>query len=143
MFWSKLCKSGWNWAWDLAFLVFISPIVWNMCENLHYEWVSFKELHNEQEYCWPTIFRAGVFLVEKFKFFSLFVFGENKTKNRIIGFSYLFKTPEQTSPVRSSLAVQEADYKSKAVHRLSELVTIKSFEAMRACALFKRFYYLP
>ena len=82
MFWSKLCKSGWNWAWNLAFPVFISPIVWNMCENLHYEWVSFKELHNEQEYCWPTKYRAGVFLVEKFKFFSLFVFGENKTKNK-------------------------------------------------------------
>ena len=27
-----------------------SPIVWNMCENLHYESVYFKELHNEQEY---------------------------------------------------------------------------------------------
>ena len=32
------------------FPVFISPIVWNMCENLHYESVYFKELHNEQEY---------------------------------------------------------------------------------------------
>ena len=30
--------------------VFISPIVWNMCENLHYESVYFKELHNQQEY---------------------------------------------------------------------------------------------
>ena len=26
------------------------PIVWNMCEHLHYESVYFKELHNEQEY---------------------------------------------------------------------------------------------
>ena len=32
------------------FPVFISPIVWNMCENLHYESVYFKELHKEQEY---------------------------------------------------------------------------------------------
>ena len=32
------------------FAVFISPIVWNMCEHLHYESVYFKELHNEQEY---------------------------------------------------------------------------------------------
>ena len=31
-------------------LVFISPIVWNMCENIHYESVYFKELHNQQEY---------------------------------------------------------------------------------------------
>ena len=26
------------------------PIVWNMCEHLHYESVYFKELHKEQEY---------------------------------------------------------------------------------------------
>ena len=32
------------------FPVFISPIVWNMCEHLHYESVYFKELHKEQEY---------------------------------------------------------------------------------------------
>ena len=32
------------------FPVFISPIVWNMCEHLHYESVYFKELHNKQEY---------------------------------------------------------------------------------------------
>ena len=30
--------------------VLISPIVWNMCEHLHYESVYFKELHMEQEY---------------------------------------------------------------------------------------------
>ena len=30
-----------------------------MCENLLYESVYFKELHNEQEYYWPTIYRAG------------------------------------------------------------------------------------
>ena len=63
MFWSKLCKSSWNCAWNLAFPVFISPIVWNMCENLHYESVYFKELHNEQEYFWPTIYRAGAAVV--------------------------------------------------------------------------------
>ena len=34
---------------NLAFPVFISPIVWNMCENLHCESAYFKELHNEQE----------------------------------------------------------------------------------------------
>ena len=59
MFWSKLCKSTWNCAWHLAFAVFISPIVWNICENLHYESVYFKELVNEQEYYWPTIYRGG------------------------------------------------------------------------------------
>ena len=32
------------------FPVFISPIVWNMCENLHYESV-------------PTIYRAGAAVV--------------------------------------------------------------------------------
>ena len=63
MFWSKLCKSNWNCAWNLAFPVFISPIVWNMCVNLHYESVYFKELHNEQKYNWPTIYRAGAAVV--------------------------------------------------------------------------------
>ena len=63
MFWSQLCKSNWNCAWNFAFPVFISPIVWNMCENLHYESVYFKELNNEQEYYWPTIYRAGAALV--------------------------------------------------------------------------------
>ena len=45
--------------------VFISPIVWNMCENLHYESVYFKELHNcknaiDRQY---TIYRAGAAVV--------------------------------------------------------------------------------
>ena len=35
----------------LGFLFLLSPVVWNMCENLHYESVYFKELHNDQEYC--------------------------------------------------------------------------------------------
>ena len=61
MFWSKLCKSSWNCAWNLAFPVFILPIVWNMCENLHYESVYFKELHNEQEYYWPTLFIQWIY----------------------------------------------------------------------------------
>ena len=34
-----------------------------MCENLHYESVYFKELHNEQKYYWPTIYRAGAAVV--------------------------------------------------------------------------------
>ena len=34
-----------------------------MCENLHYELVYFKELHNEQEYYWPTLYRAGAAVV--------------------------------------------------------------------------------
>ena len=38
------------------FPVFISPIVWNMCENHHYETVYFKELHNEQIYHGSTIY---------------------------------------------------------------------------------------
>ena len=36
-------------AWNRTFPVFISTIVWNMCENLRYESVYFKELHNDQE----------------------------------------------------------------------------------------------
>ena len=64
MFWSKLGKSNWNCASNLAFPVLSSPIVWpNMCENLHYESAYFKELHNEQEYYWPTIYRAAAAVV--------------------------------------------------------------------------------
>ena len=69
-FWSKLCKSNWTWAWNLAFPVFISPIVWNMYENLHYESVHIKELHNEQEYYWPTIYGAGAVVVSTITRFS-------------------------------------------------------------------------
>ena len=32
-------------------------------ENLYYESVYFKELHKEQEYYWPTIYRAGAAVV--------------------------------------------------------------------------------
>ena len=34
-----------------------------MCENLHYESVYFKELHHDQQYYWPTIYRAGAAVV--------------------------------------------------------------------------------
>ena len=47
----------------LRLLFLLSPIVWNMCENLQYELVYFKELHNEQEYYWPAIHEAGAALV--------------------------------------------------------------------------------
>ena len=63
MVWKKLCKSNWNCAWNLALPVFISPIVWNMCENLHYESIYFKELHRDEEYYWPRIYKAGVAVV--------------------------------------------------------------------------------
>ena len=60
MFWSKLCKSSWNCAWNLAFPVFISPIVWNMCENLHYESVYSKSYTTSKKtQYWPTIYRTG------------------------------------------------------------------------------------
>ena len=49
----KLHIQIWLWPGLLAFPVFISPIVWNICENLHYESVYSKELNNEQEYYWP------------------------------------------------------------------------------------------
>ena len=34
-----------------------------MGENLHYESAYFKDLHNEQEYYWPTIYRAWAAVV--------------------------------------------------------------------------------
>ena len=63
IFWSKQCKWNWISAWNLSFPVFITPIVWNMSENLHYESVYFKEPDNDQEYYWPTTYRAGAAVV--------------------------------------------------------------------------------
>ena len=48
---SKLCTVELKLCMNLAFPVFISPIVWNMYENLRYESIYFNKLHNEQEYC--------------------------------------------------------------------------------------------
>lgn len=59
IFLAKLCKSNWINAWNLAFPVFNSSIVWNMFENLHYESVYLKEPNNDQEYYWPRIYKAG------------------------------------------------------------------------------------
>ena len=39
---TELSPRARNCAWNLAFPAFISPIVWNMCENLPYESVYFK-----------------------------------------------------------------------------------------------------
>ena len=48
----------------LRFL-FLSHLLYGiwLCENLHYESVCFKELHNVQEYYWPTTYRAGAAVV--------------------------------------------------------------------------------
>ena len=78
LFLSFTINYSWNWEWLCfdqncvnrtetvhgtlrLFPVFISPIVWNTCEHLHYESVYFKELHKEQEYY--LIYRAGAAVV--------------------------------------------------------------------------------
>ena len=86
MFWSKLCKSTWNCACNLAFPLFISPVVWNMCENLPHESVYFKELHNQQECYWLTIYRAGAAVVSTIT--SLFSFTLTAACSR-----YVFRLP--------------------------------------------------
>ena len=55
------------------FPVLISPIAWNTCEHLHNESVYFKELHNEQEYYWPTIYRAGAAVVSTITRYVVYV----------------------------------------------------------------------
>ena len=52
-----------------------------MCENLYYESVYFKELHSEQEYYWPTIYRAGAAVVSTIT--SVFI-------NKTIKFTILY-----------------------------------------------------
>ena len=68
MVWSKLCKSNWNCAWNLAFpgstVVSIQTFLYGICvKKLHYESVHLKELHNEQEYYWPKKYGAGAAVV--------------------------------------------------------------------------------
>ena len=64
MFWSKLCKSNGNCGWNLAFPEYISPQLYGICVNtLIMKSVYFRELHNEQEYYCPTIYRAGAAMV--------------------------------------------------------------------------------
>ena len=66
----SLCS--YTYRWDKYILdTFISPIVWNMCENLPYASVYFIELHNEQECYWPTIYRAGAAVVSTITSFKL------------------------------------------------------------------------
>ena len=66
MFWSKLCKWNRNCAWNLAFisciyLTYCMEYMWT--SSFNYESLYFKELHKEQEYYWPTIYRAGASVV--------------------------------------------------------------------------------
>ena len=87
VFWSKLCKTNWISGWNLAYPVFISCIVFNMCENLHYESVYFKELHNDQEYYWPITHRAGAAVVSTItsKYYSLIhIFEEQNTCIKLV-----------------------------------------------------------
>ena len=73
MFWSKLNKSSWNCARNLAFPVIILLAAWNLCENLHCESVHvyFKELPNEREHYWPTIYRTGAAVVSTIEHFHM------------------------------------------------------------------------
>ena len=54
----------------MRFLFLLSPIVWNMCENLRYESVYFKELHNEQGlvHTYPDKFESTSFSLRIQKF---------------------------------------------------------------------------
>ena len=54
-----------------------------MCENLPlYESVYFKELHNEQECYWPTIYRAGAAVMSTITSFII-MGGETYTPKHI------------------------------------------------------------
>ena len=57
-----------------------------MCENLHYESVYFKELHNEQEYYWPTIYRAGAAVVSTITSRMLETFISQEAEQQIFKF---------------------------------------------------------
>ena len=66
MFWSKKCKSNWTSAWNLAFPVF-SHLLYEISEKIFImNRYDFKELHNDQEYYWPTTYSSGAALVSTF-----------------------------------------------------------------------------
>ena len=56
------------------FPVFISPVVWNMCEHLHYESVYFKDYTGSKN----TIYRAGAAVVS-----TIFSYNNNNTPSLI------------------------------------------------------------
>ena len=49
-----------------------------MCENPHYESVYFKELHNQQKYYWPTIYRTGAAVASTITSLSLAIVPREK-----------------------------------------------------------------
>ena len=57
-----------------------------MCENLPYELVYFKELHNQQEYYWPTIYRAGAAVVSTITSRMLETFISQEAEQQIFKF---------------------------------------------------------
>ena len=50
-----------------------------MCENLRYESVYFKELHNQQKYYWPTIYKTGAAVVSTITSYNTIKSKERKT----------------------------------------------------------------
>ena len=46
MFWLKLCKSNWISAWNLAFFLFLSYLLYGIyiCENLHFQKINYYYL---------------------------------------------------------------------------------------------------
>ena len=49
----QIFSENWRWvplncAWNLAFPVFISPIVWNMCENISKSYTTSKNAIDRQ-----------------------------------------------------------------------------------------------
>ena len=60
-------------------------LVWNMCENLHYQSVYFKELHNQKEYYCPTIYRTGAAVVSTITSYIL-LYLRVKAKQHFVSF---------------------------------------------------------
>ena len=66
MFWSKLNKSNWNCAWNLAAFLYLSHLLYGIiCVKIFImnRYISKSYTINEQEYYWPTILRAGAAVV--------------------------------------------------------------------------------
>ena len=65
-FWSKEYKSNWISAWKLAWtfpVFFFFDLLYRIYVKIFNQSVYFKELHNDQEYYWPTTYRTGAAVV--------------------------------------------------------------------------------
>ena len=68
----------------LRFPEFISPIVWNMCEHLHYEIGIFQRATQREYYYCPTTYREGAAVVSTtITSINYYIIDRNKSMDKL------------------------------------------------------------